>query len=743
MKNIFFNAHHSPIGAFATFTLGHPGASGGFGVELAKPADHDVYIGLESADGDVFELLPFCNERVAGAERERYEVDGHKPVDSRVRIVSFPRESISRDFQVGSDTWRAGDLEFTIHTPMTGVPDPETAAEDDLRFALVPAVAVEFTVDNRACGRTRRAVFGFKGADPYSGMRNAVDEALGVHGVGQGRHVAILTDEHDVRSGLGFELSDVLRPKHPEDLDFGLGICGAMVFDVPAGVVRTCRFVVSFYRDGLMTSGLDSRYFYTRLYKGVEDAGAYALAHFDALTEAARQASDTIDKSRLTEDQRFMLAHAIHSYYGNTQMLEVDGRPVWVVNEGEYRMMNTFDLTVDQLFFEIKLNPWTVKNVLDLYVDRYSYRDEVRFPGEEGTHPGGISFTHDMGVANVFSREGYSSYERPGLHGCFSYMTHEQLVNWVLTAGCYLAQTGDWEWFRRRESVFTDCLQSLLNRDHPDVASRNGLMSLDSSRTKGGSEISTYDSLDASLGQARGNVYMGMKTWAAYVALEAIFEHAGEAGSAGTAADQAERCARTIVASAGVDGQLPAIIGEETDARIISAIEGLVMPYYMGLTEAISPDGRFGELVRAMAKHLRAVLVPGVCLFPDGGWKLSSTSDNSWLSKIYLAQFVAREILGIDSGDVTANADKAHVDWLLHAEYSYFAWSDQMVAGRAMASRYYPRGVTAILWMDEGGHDAKPEAKARTFAFRSRGNGTLDRSSHKAPRGGKVAGGLQ
>ena len=26
-----------------------------------------------------------------------------------------------------------------------------------------------------------------------------------------------------------------------------------------------------------------------------------------------------------------------------------------------------------------------------------------------------------------------------------------------------------------------------------------------------------------------------------------------------------------------------------------------------------------------------AVLKPGLCLFEDGGWKLSSTSDNSWL----------------------------------------------------------------------------------------------------------------
>ena len=41
---------------------------------------------------------------------------------------------------------------------------------------------------------------------------------------------------------------------------------------------------------------------------------------------------------------------------------------------------------------------------------------------------------------------------------------------------------------------------------------------------------------------------------------------------------------------------------------------------------------------------------PGICIFPDGGWKLSSSSDNSWLSKVYLSQFVARKVLGLPRG---------------------------------------------------------------------------------------------
>ena len=36
---------------------------------------------------------------------------------------------------------------------------------------------------------------------------------------------------------------------------------------------------------------------------------------------------------------------------------------------------------MDQAFFELAFNPWTVRNELELFVERYSYQDEVCFPG--------------------------------------------------------------------------------------------------------------------------------------------------------------------------------------------------------------------------------------------------------------------------------------------------------------------------------------------------------------------------
>ncbi|GAA3329850.1 hypothetical protein GCM10020331_080000 [Ectobacillus funiculus] len=120
----------------------------------------------------------------------------------------------------------------------------------------------------------------------------------------------------------------------------------------------------AFYRGDLVTAGMDTSYYYTRYFRNIESVAAYALENFDVIAECSKKVNELVNgASHLSDDQKFMLIHSIRSYYGSTQMLDHEGEPFWVVNEGEYRMMNTFDLTVDQLFFELKMNPWTVKKM--------------------------------------------------------------------------------------------------------------------------------------------------------------------------------------------------------------------------------------------------------------------------------------------------------------------------------------------------------------------------------------------
>lgn len=705
----FFNAHHAPIGAFATFTLGYPGAKGGLGLELDRPADQNLFIGLQSKDDRaLFEALPFYSGIKAESDALRYEGEPaehgilEQPSTIKVNVVSYPNSTIRREFGLCTDEWSAGDLTFTVYSPARSVPDPSLSTDDELAFTLVPAVLVEIRIDNRESANPRRAYFGYSGSDPYSGMRRLDDVAEGqFSGIGQGRMTAIASSDPGIKSGIAFTLESLLSEENERNLTFGLGTCAAMLMDVPAGSLSTFRFAVCFYKDGWATAGLDTKYYYTRLFTSIEAVAHYALNHFDSLKSAAHCDERLITDSSLSDDQKFLLAQSIRSYYGCTQLLVHNGDPLWTVNEGEYRMINTFDLTVDQLFFEMLLNPWTVRNELDLFASRYAYEDTVCFPGDDTEYPGGVSFTHDMGANNVFSRAHFSSYELYSLRGCFSHMTHEQLVNWLCSAMVYVEKSKDTTWGDANISLFERCFRSLQNRDHPEPGKRNGIMSLDSSRTMGGAEITTYDSLDVSLGQARNNIYLAVKTWASYVGLEKLFAAVGKAGLSLEAGLQARLCASTLERHVTSAGYIPAVLEGDNDSKIIPAIEGLLFPLYTGCAEALEPDGPYRGLLSALKRHLTTILVPGTCLFPDGGWKLSSTANNSWLSKIFLCQFVSREILGVTGIHVTEEADAAHVNWLVNQDNGYWAFSDQMVKGLAIGSRYYPRGVTAVLWLSE------------------------------------------
>jgi hypothetical protein len=278
-------------------------------------------------------------------------------------------------------------------------------------------------------------------------------------------------------------------------------------------------------------------------------------------------------------------------------------------------------------------------------------------------------------------------------------MTHEQLVNWICCATLYHFNSGDTQWLKSQIKTLKSCLKSMLNRDNPNPKQRNGIMGYDSYRTEHGAEITTYDSLDVSLGQARNNIYIAVKAWASYLAMNKVFMEMGLKKEAKQCLDQAQRAATTITSFLGKDGTIPAVMGENCSSKIIPAIEGLVFPQEMGFEHDVSPQGPYGELIKALKTHFISVFKKGICIYDDNGWKLSNSADNSWLSKIYLCQYVARKVLKVKTPATGALADKAHQAWLMKSENLYWAWSDQMSSGVAMGSKYYPRGVTNILWL--------------------------------------------
>ncbi len=253
-KRAFFNAHHAPVGAFATFTLGFPGPKGGLGLELGHPAGENIFIGVERRDGHGYDALPFFASSADSARR--YDVGASAPTKLG-KVRPFPTARIRREFSLGSDTWRTGDLTFSIYAPPKSAPDPTTAGRAALRQALVPAVFAELTIDNSRGKQARKAFFGYEGSNPFYNTRRLDDVSRGKFtGVGQGPVTAIVSDSPGVYSGCSFTLDQCLEPDLPENLAFGLGGVGTLMAVVPAGRRQTFRFAVCFYRDGNVTSGL-------------------------------------------------------------------------------------------------------------------------------------------------------------------------------------------------------------------------------------------------------------------------------------------------------------------------------------------------------------------------------------------------------------------------------------------------------------------------------------------------------
>ena len=243
--------------------------------------------------------------------------------------------------------------------------------------------------------------------------------------------------------------------------------------------------------------------------------------------------------------KKLLCRQSVKSFYISSMLMEEGERSRWIVNEGTFLMMNTFDLLIDHLFFECRYHPWTVRNALNFFVESYSYKDQC-----------GISFTHDMGSHYVFTPKGQSSYEIPYLTDCFSYMTQEQA-----------------------DSAADNCEEHML----------------------------------------------------------AYFDREKK--------------------------RFPALFDGEGTMAIVPVIEGIIYPVFFGKPEAVSEDGKHGRLIRALKEHIQTVLVPGICLFEDGGFKLSETSDNSWISKIFLCQYIIEKVLHMNMPQIMDKADAAHWSW--------------------------------------------------------------------------------
>lgn len=676
-----FYSLHGMWGAFSCLALGRIGKGAGIAVGDVQPPKQGLFAGYRRGKGKS-RLLPFSPGIHVGVGEESYHLPS-KPLIPPPECNWFKQDEIKRTMTFSGEQWLAEDLCFKVISFFGSVPDPLTAKPAEIKKAVRPAILVELSFDNTKGTEPMLGFFGMQGirrllSDSTKGsLAGFASGTQWGYAALAGKDVEEIMDWSVLHSGL-----DSSKPKRK------LAAEGLIRWQVGIGEKKSVIVALGAYRDGIVTSGYRAHAYYTVHFKDLEEVLTSALEDAEESLKKAREVDAMLDSAKISNERKFLIAHAAHSYNASTELLLTEsGDPLFIVNEGEYRMMNTLDLTVDQAFWELKWSPWTVKNELDFLLFRSSYTDAY-----------GLAFCHDQGVADCFTPAGTSVYEIPHLTGCFSYMSFEETLNWILTACLYEKATNDAEWINTKIKTMRDCLSSIIARDK----NNDGILDADSDRCAGGAEITTYDSLDISLGQARNNLYLGVKTWAAYVCLEALFTRLGGTfiADAEKAKEGAVRAAETI-SSKMIPGEnyIPAVFEADNKSKIIPAVEGLIYPLFCGAPEAVKEKGPYAEFIKVLKIHLDTVLAPGICLDDvSGGWKLSSTSKNTWLSKIFINQYVAENILGF-SGD-RIERDAVHVSWQQKGSKDWGA-TDQVAStdGTDLGSRLYPRLVSAIVWL--------------------------------------------
>lgn len=676
-----FYSLHGMWGAFSCLALGRIGKGAGIVVGDVQPPKQGLFAGYRRGKGKS-RLLPFSPGIHVGVGEESYHLPS-KPLIPPPECNWFKQDEIKRTMTFSGEQWLAEDLCFKVISFFGSVPDPLTAKPAEIKKAVRPAILVELSFDNTKGTEPMLGFFGMQGirrllSDSTKGsLAGFASGTQWGYAALAGKDVEEIMDWSVLHSGL-----DSSKPKRK------LAAEGLIRWQVGIGEKKSVIVALGAYRDGIVTSGYRAHAYYTVHFKDLEEVLTSALEDAEESLKKAKEVDAILESANISNERKFLLANAAHSYNASTELLLTEGGdPLFIVNEGEYRMMNTLDLTVDQAFWELKWSPWTVKNELDFLFSRSSYTDSY-----------GLAFCHDQGVADCFTPAGTSVYEIPHLSGCFSYMSFEETLNWILTACLYEKATNDTEWINTKIKTMRDCLSSIIARDK----NNDGILDADSDRCAGGAEITTYDSLDISLGQARNNLYLGVKTWAAYVCLEALFTRLGGTfiADAEKAKEGAVRAAETI-SSKMIPGEnyIPAVFEADNKSKIIPAVEGLIYPLFCGAPEAVKEKGPYAEFIKVLKIHLDTVLAPGICLDDvSGGWKLSSTSKNTWLSKIFINQYVAENILGF-SGD-RIERDAVHVSWQQNGSKDWGA-TDQVAStdGTDLGSRLYPRLVSAIVWL--------------------------------------------
>ena len=686
-----FNVHHSPLGAWASLTFGSP--LSGVSIDLEEPEvkkSGTMLFGIAS-DKEVRSIG--FTERV---KHNNLSSDRENPPVQDVfnNYGIYPEQMVRRSLTPSCDTFEAENLSLTVYTPPTFLDDIREREISPVE--CVPGILMDFTIDNRNGNNDLVAFFCLSYYQPKKIYSFVNDKTLGF-GFKEKWTFAVKNNS-DAFLIQGGEALDFVKRGIPFLHQNGPAyICTK----VPAGEMKTLSLCWSVFTESGSIGNIISKYYYTKYFSNVYDVANCVLSESDVLRKMCREYDDKImacvacDSNNRVE----IFSQAVRGYYASSQLL-IDEKSClhWNVSEGAYLWRNTIDLCADHLAWELFANPWIVRNLMDDFINHYSYHDRVYFPGKDGDYAGGLSFTHDMGCYFTYSERGKSAYERENNNSdpFYCYMTTEELLNGIYCICGYTLKTNDVAWLNSHSGILGELMDSLENRDGMCDSERNGILKGVSCRSGScGIESTTYDALDHSLLEAAGNIYVFIKTWCSLVMLKKCAKLLLDDNTAKRAEAMLEKCRMSVdLFKNNTDRYLKSNVYKDFGGAVSAAAEPLAIPYLLGaINESDEPI-----LFETLKNHEDACLEKGVCIDENtGGLRLSSTSTNSWTSKVILTLFVLENALKMH---VPESIERELLHWT-QVSAAELTVSDQIRNDTrvAIGGHYYPRIVTAAVWL--------------------------------------------
>ena len=671
MSTKLFNTHHSPIGAWASLTFGNP--------KVGLSIDHE--------DPKVKNTGALLIGTVAGSAIKSI-CFGEGSFDE---YCPASESQITRELTPSKDIYAYENIRFTTYTNPTAIPDPKVTSIK--QSDCYPGILMDVEIDNTKSTESLTAFWGLILNEAKKAYASEDKELCSLVHKNSWEFVVNQPDAYMIRGLDAFD--QLINHNHIVQQNGPAFFC----LDVPAGTKKTLTISWSVYTHEGSFGEIETDYYYTQVFDSLRSVTNFILDHADDI----RSIADVEDKFWIKETTDIargeLFSQAVRAYYASSQLLiSKDNQIHWNTVEGGYLWRNTMDLCADHIVWELKRNPWIVRNMLDDFLAHYTYYDTVTFSGVNGTYPGGISFTHDMGCFSTYSKKGYSAYERENASakGFYFYMTTEELLNGIYCICSYVISTGDTDWLSQYPNLLDDLITSLENRDGFNDEMRNGI--LKASTTRGGEcalESTTYDALDHSLLKASGNIYVFIKTWCSLILLKECCKMVCADEIIARITKMIDKCANsTKLFVSDSTPWLKANAYEDINGAVCAAAEPLAVLHMLGVLDVHTQP----ELTSLIRKHLEACLQPGVCIDDiSNGLRLSSTSKNTWPSKSVLTLYTAETILNMN---IPGSLIDETIGWA-QVSASKSTISDQIISDtrEVIGAPYYPRIVTAVLWL--------------------------------------------